>query len=525
MLLMLLALLQAPAAVQDTVPGTGAPDVAIPRIEAEPAIDGRLDEPVWSGAARLTGFSQYQPVDGRPAEEATDVLVWYSPSAIYFGIVAHDRQPGGIRATHADRDNIDSDDNVTIYLDTFNDRRRAFFFAVNPLGVQQDGVRTEGASSAGNLFGGMVDRNPDYIFESRGMVTDSGYQVEIRIPFKSLRYRGGGPQKWGLQIDRIIQRTGYEDTWTDARRANASFLIQAGTLTGLHDLHRGVVLEAQPFVTATANGARDAGGTFTRDKVNPDAGLNLRAGLTNLSLDATVNPDFSQVESDVGQVTVNQRFALFFPEKRPFFLEGIELFSTPNQLVYSRQIVNPIAGGKITGKVGGFGLAHLTAVDQDVDGTRREALFNVTRLRRDFGSNSTAGLTFTDRSVLQSPEYNRVLAGDVRYVFGKLYYIEGQLGGAWTNDAVGRRSAPIWKLEYDRTGRSWGFNYQLNAVGRDFVTRAGFVPRNDIVSFHAYNRLSFYGARGALFESFTTFFGPERIWRYGDIAGQRHRRQ
>ena len=171
------------------------------------------------------------------------MLVWYSPSAIHFGIVAYDAEPGAIRATRADRDNIDSDDHVIIYLDTFNDRRRAFFFAVNPLGIQQDGVRSEGASSAGNMFGGSIDKNPDYLFDSRGRVTESGYVVEVRIPFKSLRYPGNGPQSWEINFLRRVQRTGYNDTWTDVRRASASFLLQAGTIDGLHDLHRGLVFE------------------------------------------------------------------------------------------------------------------------------------------------------------------------------------------------------------------------------------------------------------------------------------------
>ena len=518
MLLLAFALLtQAQAPDTLAYDGRGGPTVPIPRIDTSIVVDGSLDESVWDRAAVLTGFSQYEPVDGRPAEERTEVRVWYSPTAIHFGVLAWDRQPGAIRATRADRDNIDNDDQVTIYLDTFHDRRRAFFFAVNPLGIQQDGVRSEGAVSAGNLFGGTIDRNPDYAWNSRGQVTDQGYVVEIRIPFKSLRYPSGGPQTWGINVLRRNQRTGYNDTWTDVRRANASFLVQAGSITGLHDMHRGIVFEAQPFVTATANGARDPAGTFTREDIDGDAGATFRVGLTNLSLDGTINPDFSQVESDEGQVTLNERFALFFPEKRPFFLEGIELFSTPSQLVYTRQIANPAAGVKLTGKFGRLGVAHLTAVDE-VTGAD-DALFNITRVRSDFGSNSVAGVTLTDRSVLGTSDYNRVVAGDIRYVFAKLYFIEAQVGNAWTRESDTTRDGPIWKLEFDRTGRSWGFNYAIDAVDDDFVTRAGFVNRTGIVNAHVFNRLTWYGARGALVENFTTFFGPTRIWRYGDIGG------
>ena len=159
----------------DAVEGKGSPTAEIPRIEAvEVRVDGALDEPVWAQATRLTGFWQYQPVDGRPAEEQTEVLVWYAPDAIYFGIIAHDKAPGAIRATVADRDNIDNDDHVVIDIDTFHDRRRAFFFGVNPLGAQSDGVRSEGAGQVSSLIPGSTDLNPDFTWESKGRLTGRG---------------------------------------------------------------------------------------------------------------------------------------------------------------------------------------------------------------------------------------------------------------------------------------------------------------------------------------------------------------
>jgi hypothetical protein len=257
--LALLLLLQASAPQSGVVvEGKGSPTADIPRLESEIQIDGRLDEPVWSRATRLTGFWQYQPVDGRPAEEKTEVLAWYTSDAIYFAIIAHDRSPRTIRATVADRDNIDNDDHVVIDLDTFHDRRRAFSFGVNPLGVQSDGVRSEGAGQVSSLIPGSTDKNPDFTWDSKGRITDHGYEVEIRIPFRSLRYPGGGPQTWGFNVTRVVQRTGYTDTWTDVRRANASFLGQEGAIGGLRDMRHGVTVEAQPFVTATADGARES---------------------------------------------------------------------------------------------------------------------------------------------------------------------------------------------------------------------------------------------------------------------------
>ena len=498
---------------------TQPPVVTIPRAEAEVRIDGVLNEAVWAQATKLERFHQYEPVDGRPAEEQTEVLVWYAPDAIYFGIRALDAQPGRIRATQADRDNIDSEDHVIIYLDTFADRRRAFFFAVNPLGVQADGVRTEGTGSAGRTFGGNIDDSPDFTFESRGQVTANGYVVEVRIPFKSLRFPSADAQRWGLQIERKVQRTGYTDTWTDVRRANASFLLQAGTIDGMHDLRRGVVIETQPFLTLNSPGSLDdATGEFTRDNPDAEAGVNLRVGFTNISLDATINPDFSQVESDAGQVTVNERFALFFPEKRPFFLEGIELFNTPNQLVYTRRIANPIVGAKVTGKLGPFGIAHLTALDENVNGTSDDALFNITRLRTDFGSSSSAGITYTDRNRFDDPGYNRVVSADVRYVFGKLYFFETQLASSWTGVGDAFFNGILWKAEVDRTGRSFGFNYAINGVDDSFRTDAGFVNRTGIINAHAFNRFTFYGAEGALVENVNVFLNPSRLWNYSEFG-------
>lgn len=490
------------------------PTVTIPRIDERIVVDGVLDEPVWARAAVLNGFHQYMPVDGQAARERTDVFVWYAPDALMVGIRAHAADVSTLRATRADRDKIGNDDRIVLYLDTFNDRRRAFMFGVNALGVQLDGVRTEGGWSPGSMMGGNIDYNPDFFYESRGRLTPQGYEVELRIPFKSLRLPGTGAQSWGFNVDRFSPSSGYEDTWTDVHRAGASFLAQSGTLTGLHDLQRGVVTEVQPFVTSAAAGVRDASGKFTREPATTSAGANVRFGFTQMSLDAAFNPDFSQVESDAGLVTINERFALYIPEKRPFFLEGIELFSTPNQLVYTRQLTDPSLGGKVTGKVGAYSVALLSALDHESAGN---AQFQIGRVRRDLGDGSNIGLTVTDKE--RGGEYNRVAAGDLRWVYGKLYFFETQLGTASTRDATGAvQTGPIWKLENDRTGRRWGYNIKWVDIGRGFASRSGFVPRSNITDFSIHNRFSWYGVPGARFESITTFFGPTRVWRSAGAA-------
>ena len=199
------------------------------------------------------------------------------------------------------------------------------------------------------MFGGEIGHQPGlHLRVAAARSTPDGYVVEVRIPFKTPALRRLRAAAWGLQVERKVQRTGYT-RHLDGRAPGQRQLprCRPAPSTGLHDLRRGVVIEAQPFVTAAADGARDARtGTSCAATWSRARALNLRVAFTNLAIDATVNPDFSQVESDAGQVTVNERFALFFPEKRPFFLEGIDLFATPNQLVYTRQIVDPVAGGK-----------------------------------------------------------------------------------------------------------------------------------------------------------------------------------
>ena len=501
-------------------------DVQLPRIDATAvSIDGTLDDAVWREAAVLTGFTQYRPVDSRPAADSTAVLAFYAADAIYFGIRAYEAHGSVVRATLADRDNIDADDKVEILLDTFNDRRRALLFAVNPLGAQQDGVRSEGLAgaaggqNAGFRFDGVVDLNPDYVYQSRGHVTPWGYEVEVRIPFKSLRYQSGATQDWGIQFIRTTQHTGYEDTWTPVVRASASFLIQSGSLKSLTGLRRGLVMDVTPEFTARVDGASVSTTEYQYQDVAPEVGVNVRWGITqNLSAAGTINPDFSQVEADVGQVTVNQRFALFYPEKRPFFLEGLEQFDTPNALIYTRQITNPMGGAKLIGKVGGTGVAYIGAVDDIGDTSAVRPIVNLLRVRRDLGTSSTVGLAYTDRIVETS--WNRVFGVDARVIWKKIWYSDAQIVGSWTKDGSGLdvRSGVLWDATlYDRTGYSYGNHAELVGISPDFEAHSGFVNRVNFVEGRFANRFTWYGKPGALLENATTFILIAPLWRYHDF--------
>ncbi len=481
-----------------------------------------MDAPVWRRAALLNGFSEYRPVDGRPASDSTEVFVWYAPDAIYFGIRAFEAHGTVVRATLANRDNIDADDHINILLDTYDNRRQALLFAVNPLGVQEDGVWSDGAGAAAggqstnNRFDASIDLNPDYVYASRGHVTDWGYEVVVRIPFKTLHYQSRDPQTWGFQIDRVVQHSGYEETWTPVVRASASFLIQSGSLVGLTKIHRGLLLDVNPEWTTKVDGAPNAANTKYGYQGSTNLGGQVRFGLAaNLSALGTVRPDFSQVEADVGQVSSNQRFALFYPEKRPFFLEGLQLFNTPNTLIYTRQIVQPDGGAKLIGQVGNTTIAYLGAVDTKDSTSGNHPIFNILRLREDVNPNTLLGLVYTDR--IDGAQYNRVLGGDARYAWGKLWFSQAQIVQSWT-DSAGYRPGTLWDFVLaDRTGRAYGNHFEISGLSNGFDAQSGFINRVGYERANTGQRFSLYGAPGNLIEQVTLMLGANPLWRYGDM--------
>ena len=496
--------------------------VPLPRQEAAVVVNGVLDEAAWGAAAHLTGFSQYNPQDGLPADDSTDVLVWYGADAIYFGIRAF-APPGAVRATVADRDKIGSDDYVQILLDTFNDRRRALVFAVNPLGAQADGTRGEGLE---RRRGGInsreastipdVDLNQDFVFDSKGRITENGYEVEVRIPFKSIRFQSAAVQDWGINVIRQVQYSGHQQTWTAARKANASFLGQSGTLTGLTGFSRALILDINPVLTARMDGVPRTGGVgWDYQEPDPELGGNVRWGVTaNFTLNGTVNPDFSQVEADVQQLQTDPRRALFFPEKRPFFLEGAEQFETRNRLIYTRRIVSPISAVKLNGKVSGTSLGLLSAVDgkgNSVTGTDNP-IFNILRVQRDLGSQSTMGLVYTDR--IDGNNYNRVAAADMRLVFAELYSASFQFAESFSRSAGITTNAPLWEARFGRSGRALRLDYSIQAFHQDFQAASGFVSRTDHVNIGLRHDFTFFGGAGAALESWTTGFSLAGNWFY-----------
>jgi Domain of unknown function (DUF5916)/Carbohydrate family 9 binding domain-like len=433
--------------------------VSAPFVESAPVIDGSLDERVWQAAAVLDGFVQTRPGDNTPPSQPTSILVGYDDSALYIGVRATD-DPRSVRATLAKRDNVLADDHVRIFLDTFHDQRRAYLLAFNPLGVQQDGIWTEGADP---------DYSVDVVMESRGRLTGSGYEIEVRIPFRSLRYAAGKNRSWGLQVQRYIKHANdEEDSWRPLIRGQASFLAQAGTLHGLTRIAPERSVELIPTLVTTQFGRRVDTGTaagaasrrFVEDPVAVQASLTAKASLSSsLVLDATLNPDFAQVEADDLVVTANQRFPLFFEEKRPFFLEGIDLLKTPLQLVDTRRIVDPDFAAKVTGKAGADAFALLLASDAapgqlaEEPLTGRNAHSAIARWRRDVGTGSNLGALVTLR---RFPDRENIVASaDGRFQLDAGTVLTLQGAGTWSRSGIDDAAG---------TSRDAGVGYRARAI-------------------------------------------------------------
>ncbi len=339
--------------------------IDVVRFTTVPTIDGYLHEEVWKTATVLDGFYQIQPGDNTLPSYPTRVFVGYDKHQLYLGIHAMDDRRQ-VRATVAKRDDVLSDDYIAIYLDTFDDRQSAYLVMLNPLGIQQDGIYLEGKEP---------DYSIDIVMTSRGRLTDDGYMVELAIPFRSLRYNKNKP--WGLHVLRKLRDE--EDSWMPLRREKiqsdkasgnelrAHFLMQAGRLTGLQDIETERVLETIGTLGLSQTGRRSPTVTAERWEnraIRPDAGLTTKLKLTSgSSLDVTVNPDFGEIEADQLQITGNQRYPLFFDEKRPFFLEGIDIFRAPVQTVHTRAVIDPDAAVKFSGKSGRTHFGVLLASD------------------------------------------------------------------------------------------------------------------------------------------------------------------
>jgi len=471
--------------------------VILPEFSHPPKIDGQLENPLWQKGVVLDTFTQYEPQEGAPPSEKTVAYLGYDRKYLYIAVRCFDSNPRAVRATLTERDQVYSDDVVTIYLDTFNDKKRAFVFQVNPCGVQTDGIYTEIRSRHRGGGWQMFDKNWDAFFLSDAKVDNQGYTVELAIPFKSLRFPNSQPQVWGLQISRSIRRKNEEIYWRPRSRNVNGFLIQAGTLEIDGRVEMGKNLEIMPVVTGLKQ---------TGQKIDPEAGLNLKYGITSdLTADITYNPDFSQVEADMPQIDVNQRYALYYPEKRPFFLEGKDFFDTPLELVYTRTIVNPQWGVKLSGKMGKTTLGFLSAYDEDPTliniGNEEEeeeeeknpykSLVSIFRLKRDLYPESHLGFILTNKEMGYSwnsitTDYNRVAGFDGHFKFLNYYRFSFQVLGSISKVGKEKTSiVPATNFNFSRASRHLNFSLDVNTIPPDFEAASGFFRRKDIKSLNS----------------------------------------
>ena len=492
---------------------TGRPTMRPPRTRERPRVDGRLDDAVWRDALHITDFVQQNPVEGAPATEATDVWIAYDSQNFYLAVHAHYSDPSLMRANRNDRDQSFEDDNIAIYFDTFLDQNRAYRFSVNGYGVQGDAIvnargysrrargRRTGSYSMSRNEIPTGDSSWDALFDSGGQIVDDGFTAEMAIPFKSLRYPERDrdiPHRWGFQIVREVRGKDENQVWAPVTRNISGFLTQVGLLEGMTNLSMSRNLEILPTFTGIQHGSLDSRGNFVNKDPSPEGGLNVKYGITsNLTADVTFNPDFSQIESDLPQIEVNQRFALRYPELRPFFLEGAEIFQIlgPLTFVHTRTIVDPEFGAKLTGKVGRTTLGMIVADDEAPGRVEpgnlaygRKANNFVGRARYDLYAESYLGAIFTHRGFMDS--HSTLGAVDGNFRVGQTQGVGFKLAQTDHRDMDGvSRQGQMIDLSYRLNSRHWNSFVALYSLSPDFRHDIGFVRRVD--TRRLYSRLGY----------------------------------
>lgn len=511
------------------IPPEKSVPIRIARFDKPPVIDGKLDDEVWKQAAAFKGFFQIKPGDNVAPSRETIVMMGYDNRFLYLGFHCFD-EPNNVRATVAKRDEVFGDDNVRVFLDTFNDQRRAYVLGWNPLGIQQDGIMTDSDT----------DFSVDVVMESKGMLTSDGWTVEVAVPFKSLRYEAGKGKLWGFNIVRNFFRFNDEmDSWMPQSREIASQLSQEGHITGLEGISTERTLELIPSATVSETGKRVPAlppgatgldpGRLVNEPLHFDPGLTIKFGITpTVTLDMALNPDFAQVEADQTVVTANQRFPIFFEEKRPFFLEGIEIFQTPLQVVHTRAIVDPDAAAKLTGKLGrntfGFLVANDNApgnfsTDEKSDPVNarfidKNAFIAVLRLKRDVGTASNIGLIATSYNFIE--KHNQLFGIDGRFQVDPKTVASFQVIGTTSrrcffepkkNEHTPAPTEPCFVNEptrnyyrqgngfayngvWDYTGRNFGWLYLGQGQTQDYRADVGFTRRLNTNHHAAFVRFS-----------------------------------
>ena len=461
--------------------------VTIPRVSRPPTLEDFLSmkppaEFADGRMAKVDKLYQRNPHDMAPVSQKTEIYLGYDQKNLYAVFVCFDSEPRKIRAHMAKREDGFGDENAEIMLDTFTDQRRAYGFMSNPLGVQSDGIWTEGQG---------WDMSFDTIWNSRGKLTEEGYVVWMSIPFRSLRFPSRPQQSWGMILNRDIPRMNEETYWPQYSAKVEGRMNQEGKLEGLESISPGRNMQFIPHASLRSYRApdlRDATAPrYERKDLKGEMGLDSKIILKDsLVLDSTVKPDFSQVESDEPQTTANRRFETFFPEKRPFFIENAGFFQTPIDLVFTRRIADPDFGVRLTGKTGPYSIGVLFADDKspgrelpDLDPLfDSRAYFNIVRVQRDISKQSTLGMIYTDREYHGA--YNRVGGIDGRIKFNANWVTNFQAVTSSTGfDDKTTSGGPAFYADIARSGRSFTYSGTFSDTSTGFLTEPGFFQRPD----------------------------------------------
>ena len=504
------------------------PMLIVSPCEGDIRVDGVLDEAVWHSAARAENFAETEPGDQVRPPEDTEVLVTWDDTHLYLAFVAHDRRPDQIRASMCARDDIYQDDYVGVIIDTYGNAAWAYELYANPYGIQGDRRWTPSGEDAGF----------DVVFDSQGSITGDGYQVEMAIPFKSLRFPNRELQGWRVTFTRVHPRDNERRySWASISRDNPCYPCQFGTLSGIDGIDAGGSLELLPGVvgsrSAELNDLSDPNSGFDRGVAGTEFSLGGRYGFSpSTAAEFALNPDFSQVESDVAQVDVNTTFALFFPERRPFFQEGSDLFNSFYNVIYTRQINAPSVAAKFTHRSDRDGLIYLLGRDEEtpmIIPLQERSLFaapgrswsNIARVRHTYHEDSFVGALVTDRRY-DIGGAGTVAGFDLGHRFARNYRLKAQVLGSYTQEPNapfltdgqhapdetfdgGRHTVSLDGESYaghafdagvDREARHWNSNFEFRNTAPTFRADAGFVTRNDERRVSWDNNYVFYPEKG-----------------------------
>ena len=519
------------------------PTLKISRANSPIEINGELDDPAWKTASKAANFAERSPGDNVAPEVATEAYVTYDAANLYIAFVCHD-DPSTLRATMSQRDQFSGDDAVIVLIDTYGKATQAYEFWSNPYGVQKD---CQWSSIIGEDYG------YDLIWKSAAQITDSGYQVEMAIPFGAIRFPDRDVQNWKFDLWRIRPRGSYyQYSWSANNRSDQCWVCQWGTVEGIRSVHPGRGVEVMPTWVASQSSRladlRDPDSPFKNGDPKGEPSLTAKYSLSSdATVEAALNPDFSQIEADARQIDVNTTIALFYPERRPFFQEGSDIFQTLFNSFYTRTVNDPEYAAKFTARKSDMHIGVISALDDNspyviplTEGTiivnTGKSLVNVARATHNLGANSQIGAIITDRRY-DGGGYGTIMAldGDIR--LSQNYRIDGQflysltgepgelgptdwLQGTTFND--GKHTLAFDGEEYQgaafisrfrRNGRHWNFFVDYNQVAPDYRTQTGYDPWVDYRSASAYTGYTFYIQSG-LFERITPQLYTDGRWRF-----------